>query len=114
MTIIIHCNTASSAQENTVNSLHRNLQVVNFQRCTRIQRKEEEDVIEELKRFTMQEMAREFSLFGEILLAFETQDSTVERYTKLAAAIRNAVQCINDKRKSYYPDLAASFFQEGR
>ena len=114
MTIIIHCNTASSAQENTVHPLHRNLQVVNFQRCTRIQRKEEEDLIEELKRFTRQEMAREFSLFGEILLAFETQDPNVERYTKLAAAIRNAIQCINDKRKSYYPDIAGSFFQEGR
>ena len=79
MTIIIHCTTASSAQENTVHPLHRNLQVVNFQRCTCTQRKEEEDVIEEPKRFTMQEMARGFSLFEETLLAFETQDPNVEQ-----------------------------------
>ena len=66
--ITIHCTTASSAQENRVHPLHRNLQVVNFQRCTHFQRKEGEDVIEELKRFTMQEMARGFYLRRHCLL----------------------------------------------
>ena len=33
--------------------------------------RQEEEVTEELKRFTMQEMAKEYSLFKEALLAFE-------------------------------------------
>ena len=60
-------------------SVHRNLQVAGFQGCKRTQRKdkerqEEEEVAEELKRFTTQEMAGGFSLLEEALLAFETQD----------------------------------------
>ena len=42
------------------------------------ERQEEEEVTEELKRFTMQEMARRFSLFEEALLVFEAQDQNVE------------------------------------
>ena len=57
------------------------------------ERQEEEEVTEEPKRFTMQEMARGFSLFEEALLVFEAQDSNVEWYTKVAAAVQNAVQC---------------------
>ena len=66
------------------------------------ERQEEEEVTEELKRFTMQEMARGFSLFEEALVDFEAQDLNVERYTKVAAAVQNAIQCyrvIYDKRK---------------
>ena len=48
---------------------------------------------EEPKRFTMQEMARGFSLFEEALLVFEAQDPNVEQYTKVAAAVQNAIQC---------------------
>ena len=38
-------------------------------------------------------MARGFSLFEEALLVFEAQDLNVEWYTKVAAAIQNAIQC---------------------
>ena len=57
------------------------------------ERQEEEEVTEEPKRFTMQEMARGFSLFEEALLVFEAQDPKVERYMKVAAAIQKAIQC---------------------
>ncbi|XP_057400637.1 deoxyuridine 5'-triphosphate nucleotidohydrolase, mitochondrial isoform X4 [Balaenoptera acutorostrata] len=57
------------------------------------ERQEEEEVTEEPKRFMMQEMARGFSLFEEALLVFEAQDLNTERYTKVAAAIQNAIQC---------------------
>ena len=57
------------------------------------ERQEEEVVTEELKRFMMQEMARGFSLFEKVLLVFEAQDPNVERYTKVAAAVQNAIQC---------------------
>ncbi|XP_066875983.1 tigger transposable element-derived protein 1-like isoform X3 [Kogia breviceps] len=63
---------------------------------------EEEEVSEEPKRFTTQEMARGFSLFEEALLVFEAQDPNVERYTKVAAAVQNAIQCyrvIYDEKK---------------
>ena len=80
--------------------------------------RQEEEVTEEPKRFTMQEMAREFSLFEEALLVFEAQDPNVERYSKVAAAVQNAIQCYcviyDEKKKSYYPDITGSFFQEGR
>ena len=51
------------------------------------ERQEEEEVTEEPKRFTMQEVAREFSLFEEALLVFEAQDLNLEWYTKVAAAV---------------------------
>ena len=66
------------------------------------ERQEEEEVIEEPKRFMTQEMARGFSLFEEALLVFEAQDPNVEWYTKVAAAVQNAIQCyrvISDKKK---------------
>ena len=66
------------------------------------ERQEEEDVTEETERFTMQEMARGFSLFEEALLVFEAQDPNVERYMKVAAAVQNAIQCyrvIYDEKK---------------
>ena len=66
----------------------------------------------------MQEMARGFSLFEEALLVFEAQDANIEQYRKVAAAIQNAIQCYDviydEKKKSYYPDITGSFFQEGR
>ena len=64
--------------------------------------RQEEEVTEELKRFTMQEMARGFSLFEEALLVFEAQDANIEWDTKVAAAVQNAIQCycvIYDEKK---------------
>ena len=46
----------------------------------------EEEVTEELKRFTTQELVRGFSLSEEALLVSEVQDPNVERYTKVAAS----------------------------
>ena len=42
--------------------------------------RQEEEETEEPKRFTVQEMARGFSLFEGALLVFEAEDSNVERY----------------------------------
>ena len=70
-------------------------------------------VTEELKRFTMQEMARGFSLFEEALLVFEAQDPNVEQYTKVAAAIQNAIQCycvIYDEKKRTTQTSLDGFF----
>ena len=64
--------------------------------------RQEEEVTEEPKRFTTQEMARGFSLFEEALLVSEAQEPNVEWYTKVAAAVQNAIQCycvIYDKKK---------------
>ena len=50
----------------------------------------------------MQEMARGFSLFEEALLVFEAQDLNIEWYTRVAAAVQNAIQCyrvIYDEKK---------------
>ncbi|KAF5889018.1 tigger transposable element-derived protein 1-like isoform X1, partial [Clarias magur] len=57
------------------------------------ERLEEDNVMEQPKRFTKQEMARGFSLFEKALSVFEAQDPNVERYTKMAAAVQNAIQC---------------------
>ena len=50
------------------------------------------------------EMARGFSLFKEVLLLFEAQDSNAEQYTKVAAAVENAIQCYyviyNEKKRA--------------
>ena len=63
-------------------------------------------------------MAIGFSLFEEALLVFEAQDLNIEWYTKVAAAVHNAIQCYcviyDEKKKSYYPGITGSFFQEGR
>ena len=66
------------------------------------ERQEEEGVTEELKRFMMQEVARGFSLSEEALLVFEAQDPYIEQYTKVAAAVQNAIHCyhvIYEKKK---------------
>ena len=71
-----------------LSSLHMKLQLLNFQRYKYAQRKdadkqEKEEVTDEPKRFTMQEMARGFSLFEEALLVFQAQDPNVEPYMKI-------------------------------
>ena len=79
------------------------------------EKQEEEEVTEEPKRFTTQEMARGFSLFEEELLVFEAQDPNVEEYTMVAAAVQNAIQCyhvIYDEKKR--ATTQTSLFQEGR
>ena len=51
------------------------------------------------------------------LFVFEKQDLNAERSVKFAAAVQNAIQCyhvIYDERKSYYPDVTGSVFQEGQ
>ena len=53
----------------------------------------EEEVTEDLKRFTAQEMARGFPLFEEALLVFEAQKPNPGRYMKAGATIQNAIQC---------------------
>ena len=63
---------------------------------------QEEEVTEEPQRFMLQEMARGMSLFEEALLVFEAQDPNIERYTKVAAAVQNSIQCyrvIYDEKK---------------
>ena len=72
-------------------------------------RQEEEEVTEKPKRFMMQEMERGFSLFEEALLVFEAQDPNIEWYTKLAAAVQNAIQCyhaIYDEKKRATPQTS--------
>ena len=49
---------------------------------------QEEEVTEELKRFTMQETARGSSIFEEAMSVFETDDPNVEWYMKLVV-----IQC---------------------
>ena len=78
------------------------------------ERQEEEEVTEELKRFTMQEMARGFSLFEEALLVFEAQDLNIERYMKVATAIQNTIQCycvIYDEKKRATQTSLDCFFK---
>ena len=80
------------------------------------ERQEEEKVTEELKRLTIQEMARGFSLFEEALLVFEAQDSNIECYMKVAAAVQNAVQCyrvIYDRKKELLPRHHWNVFSRG-
>ena len=70
------------------------------------ERQEEEDVTEEPKRFTTQEMARGFSLSEEALLVFESQYPNIEWYLKVATAVQNAIQCyrvICDEKKKLPP-----------
>ena len=57
------------------------------------QRKDErqEEVTEEPKRFTTQEIARGFSLFEEALLVFETLKPNVKQYMNFAATVQNAI-----------------------
>ena len=60
------------------------------------QRKDEErqkEVTAELKIFMRQEMARGFSLSEQAALVSEAQDSGIEWYMKVVAAVQNAVWC---------------------
>ncbi|KAJ8780405.1 hypothetical protein J1605_011669 [Eschrichtius robustus] len=80
------------------------------------ERQEEEEITEEVKRFMTQEMTRGFSLFEETLLVFEAQDLKVEPYTKLAAAVQNAIQCylvIYDEKKELLPRHHWIIFSRG-
>ena len=80
------------------------------------ERQEEEQVTEELKRFMMQEMARGFSLVEEALLVFEAQDPNVEQYTKVIAAIQDAIQCyhvIYDEKKRATTQTSLDHFFKG-
>ena len=54
---------------------------------------QEEEVIEELKRFMIQEMVRECSSFEEALLVFEPDDLDLERHMEFSVDVHNAVQC---------------------
>ena len=75
--------------------------------------RQEEEVTEEPKRFTTQEMARGFSLFEEALLVFEAQYPNVELYTKVATAIQNAIQCycvVYDKKKTATTQISLDHF----
>ena len=82
------------------------------------ERQEEEEVTEEPKIFTTQEMARGFSLSEEALLVFEAQDLNVEQYMKVAAALQNAIQCYHvicdEKKRATTQTSLDRFFQEGR
>ena len=75
--------------------------------------RQEEEVTEESKRFTMQEMARGFSLSEEALLVFEAQDPKVERHTKVAVAVQYAIQCyhvIYDEKKRATTQITLDHF----
>ena len=84
------------------------------------QQRQEEEVIEELKRFRIQEMTRGFSFFEEALLVVEAQDQNIEWYMKVAAATQNAIQCYmsskmrKKKKKRCYREITGSFSQESR
>lgn len=52
----------------------------------------QEEITEEPKVFIMQEMPRGFSLFEEALF-WRHQDLNIGQYTKIAAAIPNAIPC---------------------
>ena len=60
-------------------------------------------------------MARGFSLFEEALLVFEAQDSNLEWYMKVAAAIQNAIQCYhviyNEKKRATTQTSPDCFFK---
>lgn len=55
------------------------------------QRQQEEEVTEELKRFTAQEMSMGSCLSEQVLLVFEAKDPAVQGYTKVAAAVKTAI-----------------------
>ena len=51
------------------------------------ERQEEEEITEEPKRFTVQEMVRGFSLFEEAMLVLGAQEPNLEWYMKVTAAV---------------------------
>jgi len=81
--------------------------------------RQEEEVTKKKKkprRFTVQEMARGCSLFEEALLHFEPQNlsstqSLQQPFKMQSSAIMSSM---TSKKKSYYPDITGSFFQEDR
>ena len=69
---------------NTRNLTNEDLMELEAQR--KDEQRQEKEVTEEPKRFTMQEMAKGFSLCEGALLVFEAEDPNIEWYTKVAAA----------------------------
>ena len=70
--------------------------------------RQEEEVTEEEKRFTVQEMVRRFSLFEGATLIFEAKDPNVEWHTKVTAAFQNVIHCsrvIYDEEKNKKPSI---------
>ena len=102
----------------TVNLLHTNLQVANFQRCECAQTKDEErqekEVTEEPKRFMTQEMSRRFSLFEEALFVLRHRTQT-EQYTTVTAVVQNVIQCYHviydEKKRTTTQASLESFFR---
>ena len=78
--------------------------------------RQEEEVTEESKRSTIQEMARGFSLFKEALLVFEVQDLNVEWDVKVATAVHNAIWCYcvisDDKKRALTQTSLDPFFKK--
>ena len=54
--------------------------------------RQEEEVTEELKRLTAQEMSRGSCLSEEALLVFGAKDPAVEGYTKVTTAFKSAIR----------------------
>ena len=62
-------------------------------------------------------MAKGFCLSEEAALVSEAQNSDMERYMKVVAAVPNVVGCyrvIMMRKKSHYPDITGPFFKESR
>lgn len=68
-----------------------NEELIDLEAQQKDEENQEEEITEEPKRIMTQKMARGFSLFEEALLVFETQNPNVEQYTKVAAAVQNAI-----------------------
>ena len=64
-----------------------------------------------------QEMARIVSLSEQALLVFETQHSNIDQYTKIAAAVQDAIQCYcviyGEKKKELIPGHHWIVFSRG-
>ena len=107
----------------TVSLLHKTFYISNFQRCEHAQRKDkgrkrEEEVTEEPRRFTMHEMAREFSLFEEALFVFEAQNPKLRMVHE---GYNNHSKCnpvppchLWWAKESHYPDITGLFYQVDR
>ena len=90
--------------EKQLSPLHMNLQVANFQRYEHTQRKDEERQEEEVTEERRDSRCRKWH--GDFLSlrrpVFEAKDPNIERCTKFAAAVQNAIQCypvIYDEKK---------------
>ncbi|KAB0381454.1 hypothetical protein FD755_009238 [Muntiacus reevesi] len=93
---------------------NENLMKLDAQRKDK-ERQKQEEVTEELNRFTMQDIAKGLSLFEEALFIFESQDLNVEQYTKVAADIPNAIQyyhiIYDEKERATTQKSLDSFFK---